>query len=268
MRFSGLLLVLTLPFYFFSCTPQQKLPNYLERMSDTGKKKAYVAPPLRIQKNDLLSIEIHSASLDPQKSDAIFNQVPVGVGAGTATVNTNGYLVDYNGNLEHHRPEIGVIHAEGLTKLELAAEIKKRLTQPVELLKDPTVVIRFLNFKVTVIGEVKNGGVIDVPGERITILQALGLTGDVAQFGLKNNIKVIREMDGTREVGFIDLSSDSTMFNSPYYFLMQNDQVLVEPGKIKQKKEEQQIVQQKMTMAFTLATVVTSITQLFLNRRQ
>lgn len=261
MRFSGLFLVLTLSFYFFSCTPQQRLPNYLENMSDTGGKKAIVVPQLRIQKNDLLSIEIHSLSLDPQKSDAPYNQVPMGGAASSTVVNTTGYLVDNDGNIEHHR--LGLFHVEGLTKQELALEIKKRLTLPVELLKDPTVIIRFLNFKVTVMGEVGKPGTIAVPGERITILEAIGLSGDITQYGIKNTVKVIREIDGTRETGFIDLSSNA-LFDSPYYNLLQNDVVMIEAGKIKAKSIEQSLITQKMSMALTIATVAASIASIFI----
>jgi polysaccharide export outer membrane protein len=264
MRFSGFLLLLTLPFYFFSCKPQERMPNYLERISDSTPRKPIPAPPLRIKKNDLLSIEIHSASNDPQKSDAIYNQIPIGTSAGNTQANIAGFLVDNEGNIEHHSPEIGTIHAEGMTKQQLAAEIKQRLSVPVQYLTDPTVVIRFLNFKVNVIGEVNKEGVIDVPGERITILDAVGLAGGIKDYGLKNNVKIIRENGDNYMTGFANLTTDS-IFQSPFYYLQQNDVVMVDPSPKKAKKEEQAVVQQKMTMAFTIATVVTSITQLILN---
>ena len=121
MKFTRFLLLLAFPLYFISCKPLQKIPNYLEYVNDsTGKGMVKVAD-LKIQKNDLLSVQIFSLSTKPEVSDAIYNQ-PV-TSAGVA-----GYLVDNNGNIEHHR--LGTIHAEGLTKNELAAEIKKRLKEP------------------------------------------------------------------------------------------------------------------------------------------
>ena len=256
--------MLVFPVYFFSCKPQQKLPNYLERVTDTsGKGAAVVIPELRIQKNDLLSIQVYSLSTKPE-IDQYYN-LPLGyTGAGISQgqgASTGGFLVDGAGNIEH--PRLGVFHAEGLTKQQLAAEFKKRLTQPVELLKDPTVIIRFLNYKVTVIGEVAKPGTINVPGERITILEAIGLSGDITQYGRKNTVKVVRELDGKRETGTIDLSSDS-LFMSPYYNLMQNDVVMVEPSKIKARSAEQAVVAQKVSFALTIATVAASIANIFI----
>ena len=95
-------------------------------------------PELKIQKNDQLSIQVFSISNSPEQSDVPYNQPTIG------GQSAPGYFVDLNGNIEHHR--LGVIHAEGLTKQELAAEVKKRLAEPVELLRDPTVIVRFLNW--------------------------------------------------------------------------------------------------------------------------
>ena len=205
--------MLVLPVCFFSCTPVQRLPGYLESGSDTTGQDVVIIPEVQIKKNDLLSIQIHSLSTRPQESDMIYNQfTQTATPSGTTPVMTTGYLVDNNGNIEHHR--LGLIKAEGLTKQQLADEIKKRLTVPVELLKDPTVIIRFLNYKVVVLGEVMKPGTIPVPNERMTILEAIGLAGDVSQYGLKNNIKVIREQDGKILTGTIDLSSKN-FFSSP-----------------------------------------------------
>lgn len=192
----------------------------------------------------------------------IFNQISAtATTSGTTAINTSGYLVDMNGNIEHHR--LGVIHAEGFTKQELAAEIKKRLTVPVELLKDPTVIIRFMNFKVSVMGDVTRPGDIQVPGERITILQAIGLSGDITQYGLKTNIKIVRELDGIREIGKVDLTSKD-LFESPYYNLYQNDIVIIESSGRKQRQEDQALMAQKVSIALSIATVIFSIAQIFI----
>lgn len=248
-------LFLLLPLYFFSCKPVQQLPYYLDKVNDSSGKGEVKAPDLRIQKNDLLSIQISSLSTKPEVSDAIYNQIS---GAGTTAA---GYLVDAQGNIEHHR--LGVIHAEGLTKQELATEIKKRLTVPVELLKDPTVVIRFMNFKVTVLGEVGQQGPVSVPGERLTILEAIGLAGGVTDFGKKDKVLVVREINGQRETGYVDLSSDK-IFESPYYNLVQNDLLIVGETNKKLKDAEQARVMQRISFAFTIVTVAATMANIFI----
>jgi polysaccharide biosynthesis/export protein len=257
MKFIRVLLLFAFPFYFISCKTQQKLPYYLQDVTDSSGKGDVKIPELRIQKNDQLSIQIFSLSTEP-KADAIYNQPSVGnAGQGGGA----GYFVDLNGNIQHHR--LGLIHAEGLTKQELAAEIKKRLTRPVELLIDPTVVIQFLNFTITVLGQVGKEGQIKIPGERVTILEAVGLAGGVTDYGKKNNLRIVREQDGKREIGFIDLSSKD-IFESPYYHLMQNDVLIVEPTKQKQQDADQARIASKISFAFTLVTVAATLANIFI----
>ncbi|MGQ0739681.1 MAG: polysaccharide biosynthesis/export family protein [Bacteroidota bacterium] len=256
MKFIRLFFLLVLPVYFFSCKPQQKMVNYLQYVNDTTGKGEVKTPDLKIQKNDELSIHIYSLSTKPDLSDAIYNQPATGGGTTTA-----GYLVDGKGNIVHHR--LGVIHAEGLTKFELETEIKKRLTVPVELLKDPTVVIRIQNFKVTVLGQVGRQGPIPVTGEKLTILDAIGLAGGIDDFGKKTNVKVMREQNGQRETGYIDLSSKD-IFESPYYNLLQNDVIVVEATNQKLKDAEQARTIQKISFAFTLVTVAATIASIFI----
>lgn len=251
MKRNRLLFLLAFPLYFFSCKPMQKIPAYLENVTDSTGKGEVKVPDLKIQKNDLLSIQILSLSTRPDLSDAIYNQPSAAPGAASGGASTTGYLVDNQGNIEHHR--LGTIHAEGLTKQQLAAEIRKRLTEPVELLKNPTVIIRFLNFRVLVLGQVGKEGPVTVPGERLTILEAVGLAGGIPDYGKKEGVKVIREVDGKRETGVVDLTS-SKLFESPYYNLMQNDVVVVEPSKQKYKEQEQSKNFQKISMAMTLVT--------------
>lgn len=254
MRFYGILLLFVLPLYFLSCKPVQQLPYYLDNVNDSTGKGTVTNQELKIQKNDLLSIAIASLSTKPDISDAIYNQPA----AGGSTV---GYLVDGEGNIEHHR--LGLIKAEGLTKLQLANEIKKRLTVPVELLKDPTVIIRFLNFKVTILGQVGKEGPVTVPGERLTILEAIGLAGGITDYGKKDQVKVVREINGQRETGIVDLSSKD-IFDSPYYHLMQNDLLIVGETNRKMKDTEQARLMQKITFAFTIVTVAATMANIFI----
>jgi polysaccharide biosynthesis/export protein len=263
MKFFRILLLLLISVYLFSCKSTQKLPNYVEdlNVTDTTGKGDVTYTELRIQKNDLLSIQIYSLATK-READELYNlsTTAAGVTSGSNTASTTGFLVDMNGNIEH--PRLGTIHAEGLTKQELANEIKQRLTVPVELLKDPTVIIRLLNFRVTILGEVGSPGSITVPGEKITILEAIGLAGDFTMHGRKNTLKITREINGKRQHGTIDLSSKS-LYDSPYYNLVQNDVVFVEPSKHKAKMVEQQVVTQRITMALSLITAAAFIYNIF-----
>jgi polysaccharide biosynthesis/export protein len=259
MKFTRILLLLSLPFYFFSCKTMQPLPNYLDKLNDTTGKGALLIPELRIQKGDLLSVQINSLSTKPE-IDLLYN-LPVASAGVAGSSAMPGYLVDNDGNIEHHR--LGSIHAEGMTKQQLAVEIKKRLTQPVELLANPTVIIRYLNFKVTVLGQVGREGPVTVPGERLTILEAVGLAGGITEYGKKDKVKVLREIDGKREIGIINLSSDS-LFISPYYTLMQNDVVMVEPTKQRMKEADQQRFFQKISMGLTIVAAAATLTSIFI----
>jgi len=257
MKFNRIVFLLVLPLYFFSCKPVQKLPNYLENVNDTTGKGGVKIPDLKIQKNDELSIQIVSLSLDPEKIDVPYN-FPFSVSGNSAMP---VYSVDNNGNITHHR--LGVIHAAGLTKNELAAEIKKQLTEPVELLKDPTVIIRITNFRVTILGQVGREGEIKAPGERLTIFEAVGLAGGITDYGKKNNLKVVRESNGTRETGYIDLSSKD-VFESPYYYLTQNDMIFVEATNQQLKEAEQLKTMQKVSFALSLVTVAATLATIFI----
>jgi polysaccharide export outer membrane protein len=254
MKFVRIVFFLALPFYFVSCGTQQKMPNYVQDLTDTTQTEDVHIPELRIQKNDLLSIMVYSASTKRDVSDAPYNLPAVGEGT------PGGFLVDVNGNIEY--PRIGVVKAEGLTKLQLAEVIKAKINEEDSVLTNPSVIIRFQNLKVTVMGEVSKQGPITVPGERVTILEAIGLAGGITNFGMKNTVKVIRETDGKRQVGIVDLSSKN-MFESPYYNLMQNDVIFVDPNKRKEKKAEQDIVIQRVSFGLSIITAIALLYNIF-----
>ena len=243
MKFHHLLILLAAPVMIISCGTQKKTPQYLEQIRDTTIKNAVKIPELIIQKNDLLSIVVYSSALEKDKSDALYNLPASG---STET----GFLVDVNGDIEY--PGIGKIKAEGMTKLQLEDFIKKKLGETDKVLVNPSVIIRWLNYKITFIGEVNREGVINIPSEKLNILEAIGLAGGLAPFGKKESVRVIREINGAREFGTINLSS-SDMFESPYYYLMQNDIIIVEPSKSKGRPEDQ-VKWQKITAAIGLVT--------------
>ena len=115
--------------------------------------------------------------------------------------------------------------------MQVTELIKKRLIEE-ELIKDPIVTVQFLNFKVSVIGEVGRPGTFDISGDRITLLEALSMAGDLTIYGRRDRVAVIREKDGKRSILYHDLRS-SDIFQSPCYYLQQNDIVYVEPNNAK-----------------------------------
>jgi polysaccharide biosynthesis/export protein len=255
MKILRIALFSVLAIYLISCGSQRKVPPYyLENATDTSGKGNVKFPELKIQKNDLLSIQVYSASTMPDRSDAPFNLLQ------NSSPGASGVLVDANGNIEY--PQIGVIHAESLSKLELADIIKRKINEKDSVLTNPSVIIRFINFKVTVLGPVGREGVINVPGERVTILEAIGLAGGITDYGKKNTLKIIREINGNREIGYIDLSSKD-LFESPYYNLMQNDMVIVEPTKQKARMAEQTLVASRISFALSVITAAAFIYNIF-----
>ena len=233
----------------------------MEDVSDTLVKEAVKNFEPIIQKNDLLSIQIYSNSTKPEVSDALYNPPAMagsssGSSSGGGTGTTGGYMVDIDGNIRF--PRLGVIHVEGLTKRQLADTIVSKITD----LESPTAVIRFLNYRITVLGEVGHQGTFTIPNERVTIFEALGLAGDIPVTGKKDNVKILREVNGDREIGTVNLTSKN-IFESPYYHLQQNDVVLVEVKKNKVKQADQALVLSRLAFALSLVTTLAILYNIF-----
>lgn len=182
-----------------------------------------------IHKDDLLAILVNSK--DPELA-LPFNMpvVTYQIGGQTSVQQRLlGYLVDQNGDIDF--PILGKIHVEGLTRMQVTESIKQKLMEE-DLIKDPIVTVQFLNFKVSVMGEVARPGTFDISGDRITLLEALSMAGDLTIYGRRDRVAVIREKDGKRRITYHDLRS-SDIFQSPCYYLQQNDIVYVEPNKAK-----------------------------------
>jgi polysaccharide biosynthesis/export protein len=205
-----------------------------------------------IQKNDLLSISVNSLNPEaskifnsPNESDAQSVNMSVG-----RTTSVSGYLVNSDGFIQF--PILGNIKAAGLTKKQLKDEISRNLVNR-KLLLDPIINIRYLNYKVTVLGEVSNPTVVNAPNEKISLLEALGLAGDLTIYAKRNNIMVIREEEGKRIVKRINLNSKDFL-TSPYYYLQSNDIVYVEPDKAKVASANP--VRQWLPLVFSGLTVI------------
>lgn len=182
-----------------------------------------------IHEDDLLSIMVNSK--DPELA-LPFNMPLVTYQIGSESPGQQrvlGYLVDTNGDIDF--PILGKMHVAGLSRLELRDLIKKKLISG-DYIKDPVVTVQFLNYKVSVMGEVARPGSFTITGDRITLLEALSMAGDLTIYGRRDRVAVIREENGKRTILFHDLRS-SEIFTSPCYYLQQNDIVYVEPNKAK-----------------------------------
>jgi polysaccharide export outer membrane protein len=212
---------------FISSCVSTKNVTYFQNLSTEQKSVmesvAKFTEPI-IQSDDILAISINT--IDAQSSSTV-NQAGAVLGSGNNSGRepVNGYLVDKNGEVELSL--IGKVKVAGLTTYDAKELIRKRASQD---LKNPNVSVRFANFKISILGEVSRPAAYTVPNEKVSVLDALSLAGDLTIYGKRENILVIRDNNGKKEFGRLNLNSTDT-FNSPFYYLKQNDVVYVEPNK-------------------------------------
>ncbi len=220
-----------LTFTVTSCDTYKKI-NYLQDVVPDKAERIAINKGILIQPKDMISIVV--SSRNPELA-LMFNLPVISYQAGSETVSNGGsqrllgYVVDNDGYIDF--PVLGLVKAAGLTRWELAKEIKGMIVDG-NYIKDPVVTVEFMNFKISVMGEVTSPGTYNIEGDKITILQALSLARDLTIFGRRDNVSVIREQDGERVIYQVDLRSAS-IFESPAYYLQQNDIVYVEPNKVR-----------------------------------
>ncbi len=209
---------------FQSCVPHERLLNFQDE-SDSGLISSQYIQDVQkivIQTDDILSITV---STFDSTAARVFNKRITQSKDGSFI--GQGYLVDEEGNIEF--PVLGKIKLDGFTREVAKDTIRNRLFY---YLRDPVVDVRFLNLHVSIMGDVVRPGVFTFPDERFTLLEALTLAGDMTSFANRANIMVIREKGQLREFGVVDLTS-SRAFESPYFYLKQNDVIYVKPLKEK-----------------------------------
>ncbi len=245
---------------FIACSTQKSMTyfqNVNEDSAEAINAQFQEAAEPRIVKGDQLLITV--SALD-QEAAAPFNLPALAYMSGTSTsVSTTPtlqyYIVDVEGNIIF--PVLGTIHVEGMKKSEVIALLENKLSS---LLKDPIVTVRFLNYAVTVMGEVNRPGRYGSSNERMTILDALGAAGDLTAYGLRENILVTRETNGQLSFARLNLNSDD-IFTSPYYYLQQNDVIYVSPNKVRAISSQNLSLYFSMisTLASTAAVIVSAI---------
>ncbi len=218
-------LLFFIPWFLVSCHTKEKLVYFQENEGDSAKvsSKNNYTPTLKI--DDYLEIIITS---DQVELSAPFNKPPTGQIANGGYIAGNpvnsGYLINEKGFVE--LPILGQIKVAGLSRIEAVNLIKEKLK---DYLTNPNVQIQIQNYKITVLGDVNSPGTYRIPNERITILEALGLAGDLKITGVRKNVLIIREVDNEKQEYRIDLTKKDFL-NSPVYYLQQNDVVYVEPN--------------------------------------
>jgi len=183
---------------------------------------------ITVQPKDMLSIVVSSRNPELAR---IFNLPIVTYQAGYDSDNMGqqrllGYVVDDKGNIDF--PILGKIPVKGLTRWQVSEKVKERIMQE-SLIKDPVVSVQFMNYKVHILGEVMAPGAYNIDNDYVTILEALSMAKDLTIYGRRDSIQVVREIGGSRTIYNLDLRSAS-LFESPAYYLKQNDVVYVKPN--------------------------------------
>ena len=218
------------------CLSYREMVNFQDGsdLGRSGKATLPALPELRLRADDMVAVTINSYNQEEAlRFNVISNQSQVQLsaqGGQPATVaDPLGYRVDSRGSIE--MPVIGRLPVAGLTLEQLRDTVHARVAAT-GYLKDHSVQVRFLSFRITILGEVNNPGTYTVPTQRINVLEALGMAKDATLYSRRDNILVVREEDGRREYGRIDLKSKA-VFESPYYYLRPNDVIYVEPHRSK-----------------------------------
>lgn len=214
-------------FSFFGCQTHKKLVYFQDGISTADSVDYHTQYTPTLKKDDLLSI---SVTADDPATALPFNldqkNINPNLNNGYTMGNQErvGYLVGEDGTINF--PVLGSLELNGMKRSAAIQLLEDSLTN---YLSNPIVNIQILNYKVTVLGDVQRPGTFKVPNERITVLEAIGLAGDLNITGNRKNIKVVRDNDGIKTEHNIDLTS-SSIFSSPAYYLQQNDVVYVEPN--------------------------------------
>lgn len=249
-------------FLITSCASTKNVPYFqdisLEAQSELANTVKFTEPV--IQSDDILSISIFTID---DKTNMIVNQVGTqaissnggSVSSLGATSPTSGFLVDKNGEIDLSL--IGKVKVIGLTTFQARDLIKEKAAI---VYQNPNVQVRFANFKVTILGEVARPASYVIPNEKVSVLDALGLAGDLTIFGRRENVTLIRDSNGKKEFARLNLNTKE-LFNSPYYYLKQNDVIYVEPNKGKAAS-----LNQARTQTFAIIGTALSVLIVLLSR--
>lgn len=219
------LIFLSTALLLVSCASKKDVV-YLQNVEEIENMNGSLSYEPKLQKDDLLSIIV---AADQPELTVPFNMPQI---QGNYQINQNQdgiktYLIDIEGYIVF--PVIGKVKLAGLTRSQAVKLLEDQIK---EYIKNPSVNLRILNYKFSVLGEVNTPGSFKIESERVTLLEALSQAGDLTIYGKRNNILVIREINGKKEYNRVDITK-AEFVNSPYYYLVQNDVIVVEPNKTK-----------------------------------
>lgn len=216
----------------FGCVSQRDVVYFQKDslLKDTSRANILKAYRVKIQPADIVDVMVSSLNVEASTMFNPHQTMQVGTTSQATAMYNNppaatGYLVNDEGNIT--LPLIGKVKVAGLSTTAATDTITKKLDA---YLMQPTVNIRILNFKISVLGEVNRPSVYTIPNEKVTLPEAIALAGDLTIYGKRNNVMLIRENDGKRDYIDIDMTKRN-LFNSPYYYLHPNDVLYVQPVK-------------------------------------
>ena len=220
-------LVLLLASFASSCIPNKQMVYFPNPEFNTNRLTSIPNEPgdYRLQERDILSVRVKS--MDTESSEFFNLSDRDYINLNQASVYLSGYSIDENGNIE--LPEIGEINVANLTVTQAQKKIKEKIAQ---YLNNATVIVKLISFKITVLGEVKNPGYYNIYNDQATVLEGLGMAGDLTDFGNRENITLIRQTEGGSAAILIDLK-DPKLLSSQFYYLQPNDVIYVQPFKAK-----------------------------------
>ena len=245
-----------------SCSAPQNVA-YIKNSDQIDLSQSEFLYDARIMPKDVLTITVSTVNPD---AAAPFNLIvrPT-LNSISSTIGTSGgslqtYLVDNDGTIEFS--VLGTLKVGGLTKSECEKMVHDKILPYLNAKENPVVTVRMANYKISVLGEVNRPGVFTVNNEKINIFEALAQAGDLTIYGVRDNVKLIREnANGRKEIHTIILN-DANLINSPYYYLQQNDILYVEPNNVKSQNSK---VGQVTTLWFSATSILISLTSLLYN---
>ena len=250
------LLVLFAVLVMAGCQSYKKIPYLQDSTYTTTQALTYDA---RIMPNDLLTITVNTSD---KEAGIPFNLTyPTGGLTGSSGVGAQSlqkYLVDNEGYINF--PTVGMILVKGKTRREAEEQILKSIGSNFK--EKPIVIVSFSDYKISVLGEVTRPGTFTIANEKVNVLQALSMAGDMSIYGKRDNVKIIREhADGRKEIFTINLN-DQNLLNNPNYYLQQNDVLYVEPNKSRAQASE---IGPALTLGLSSVGILISITNLIIS---
>ena len=245
-----------------SCSAPQNVA-YIKNSDQIDLSQSEFLYDARIMPKDVLTITVSTVNPDAAAPFNLIvrptlNSISSTIGSSGGSLQT--YLVDNDGTIEF--PVLGTLKVGGLTKSECEKMVHDKILPYLNAKENPVVTVRMANYKISVLGEVNRPGVFTVNNEKINIFEALAQAGDLTIYGVRDNVKLIREnANGRKEIHTIVLN-DANLINSPYYYLQQNDILYVEPNNVKSQNSK---VGQVTTLWFSATSILISLASLLYN---